>query len=365
MKGKKVDNLKDYRQKIDKINNQILSLLKDRVSVAQKIGKIKQKQNRPIYDPAREKKILKTVVSKAKNLPPAAVEAIFQEIISLCRASELKLKVAYLGPEGTFTHEAATKQFGKSVTFVPCKTISDIFEAVAASRCEFGVVPIENSTEGPVRQTHKLLIEKEVAVCGEIMLPIHHNLLVKASLKIDGISRIYSHPQALGQCRTWLQKNLPKATIKEASSTAEAAKMLRQGKKAGAIANKLAAELYGLKILAPQIEDNSNNTTRFFVLAKNGELLKKKAIKKLKYKTSLLFTVKDRPGVLRDCLSCFADREINLTRIISHPSKKRLWDFVFFIDLDGHFQEKKVVEALAGLEKNCQSLKILGSYSKA
>jgi chorismate mutase/prephenate dehydratase len=277
--------------------------------------------------------------------------------MSGARALQKRPKIAYLGPEATFTHIAAIKRFGSAVEYIKTDSITDVFTEVERRRADFGVVPIENSTEGAVNHTLDMFMESDLKICSEVVLEIEHNLLSKGSL--SSIKKVYSNPQVLGQCRLWLEANLAQVELIPVSSTTKAAQIAAKGKTSAAIASKVAAERYGLKILAESIEDSPHNITRFLVIGKadvepTGN-----------DKTSIMFSVKDRVGVLHDMLGPFKRNRINLTKIESRPSKKQPWKYYFFVDMQGHIKDKKVRQALGELEKYCAYLKQLGSYPAA
>src|SRR3989338_1140902 len=311
------------RKKVDLIDKKILELLNERAKASQAIGKIKIKKGQSIYSPEREKEILDRL--KAMNQGPiteAAIEAIYSEIMSSSISLEKEVRIAYLGPESTFTHQAALKKFGASVKYFPCASISDVFAEVERSRSDYGVVPVENSTEGAVSYTLDMFIESNLKICAELYLPINHNLLSNAT-SLKTINQIYSIPQALAQCRLWLESNLPGVRLMPASSTAEAAKYVSQHvqfkNEIACIASSLAAKEYRLKVMAPSIEDTANNTTRFIVISRLEAKVSGRD------RTSIVFAVKDRVGVLHDSLSYFQKAKINLTKIESRPSKKKIW----------------------------------------
>ncbi len=351
------------RKLIDSIDEKILKLLNERAEASKRIGKIKLKEGQGIYAPHREKEVLDRlkVINKGP-LTPAAIEAIYREIMSSSISLEKEVRIAYLGPESTFTHQAAQKKFGASVQYFPCTNISDVFAEVERGRSDYGVVPVENSTEGAVNYTLDMFIESGLKICAELYLPINHNLLSNAA-SLKKINQIYSIPQALAQCRLWLESNIPGARLMPAASTADAARYVAEHpqfkNEIACIASVLAAKEYHLRVLAPSIEDSANNTTRFIVIARND------AKPTGKDRTSIVFSVKDRVGALHDILLHFQKANINLTKIESRPSKKKIWSYFFFVDFEGHVQDPKITQALANLEKNCTLFKILGSYPKA
>lgn len=353
------DKLKLLREKIDRIDEKILSLLLKRIELVKKIGEIKNINGKPVFDPSREEQIL-TRLKKINldRIPVEKLEPIFKEIFSLSRSYEKKLKIAYLGPMGSFTELATIGYFGNACDFVSTKKIQDVFELTDRRECDYGVVPIENSMEGSVGLTLDLLIDSNVKICGEIYREITHNLL-SLNDNIGSIKRLYSHPQALAQCRTFIDKNLPNLEIIEVESTSEAARLASKDVESCAIASTRASEIYGLKILKSRIEDNTNNYTRFIVIGKTDNAPTGND------KTSIIISLKDESGTLHNALNAFAKYGINLNKIESRPMKKRPWEYIFFIDFDGHLNNKVVKKALYELSRACIFLKILGSYPKS
>ncbi len=352
-------DIKSFRKKIDTLDNQILKLLNQRILAVREIAKLKAKAKQEFYAPHREKKIVERLLKKNKGpLPNEALRGIFQEILNASRTIEKKLRVAYLGPEATFTHLAAVKNFGKYAIFSPVKSIADVFLEVEKGRADYGVVPIENSTEGVINHTLDMFVTSELKICSELLLEISHNLLSKAKDPKE-IKRIYSHPQAIAQSRNWIEDNLPNAELVETSSTARAVEMAEKDPESGAIASRLAASLYDLEIIAEGIEDNVQNFTRFLVIGKSYPA------KSGQDKTSILFSIRDRVGALHDMLVPFRENNINLTKIESRPTKLRAWEYIFFVDFIGHIEDENVRRALRQLEKECLLLKILGSYPRS
>jgi chorismate mutase/prephenate dehydratase len=351
-------NLKDLRKKIDQLDKQITELLNKRADLTFKVGSLKSKKNKQIYSPDREKKVYENVKKNNRGLlKNESLEAIYREIMSASIALEKPIQVAYLGPEASFTHLASLKKFGSSIKYLSCDNITDVFNIVQKAQADYGVVPIENSTEGAVTYTLDMFADSDLKICSEILFKIKHNLLSNA--KKSKINKIYSHPQVFGQCRRWIEKNLPKVSLIEVPSTTKAAQKAKKSKNSAAIASELAAKSYGLNILARSIEDNLNNVTRFLVIGKE------EASATGADKTSVIFSVKDRPGALYEMLMPFKKNNINLTKIESRPSKTRAWKYYFYLDLEGHKNNKKVKESLSELERNCRYFKILGSYPKA
>lgn len=347
--------LEELREKIDAIDAQILALLNERARCAQAIGEIKQSTNGVWYVPEREKAIFDELARKNEGpLPEKAVRGIYREIISATRALEKPVGVAFLGPPDTFSHMAALRIFGAMAEYHPMALVTDIFTEVERQRLDFGVVPVETSMGGGVSDTLDRFMSSDLKIVNEVMLHITHNLLSKSPL--EAVGKIYSNPQAFVQCRLWLKANLPNAGLVETSSTAEAARVATQEEGAAAIASTLAAETYDLNIVAAGIEDAPHNFTRFFVIGR--QLAKPTGHDK----TSILFSVKDRPGALYDLLLPLAKRGISLTRIESRPSRKKAWEYVFFVDIQGHAEEANVKEALDDVATHCTELKVLGSF---
>jgi len=352
------EKIKLLREKIEALDEQIVRLLNERARVVLEVGKVKSEGRMDFYEPKREEEILRRLTSQNSGpFPEPAIATIFREIISACRSLESELTVAYLGPPATFTHLACIERFGSSVRALPKESIQEVFESVEREEADYGVVPIENSTEGSVNRTFDMFIDSEVKICGEILIRVSHALLSKSG-KYEEIHSIYSHPQALEQCRGWLKKNFPQVPLYETMSTAKAAQMGSEDPKAAAIASPFAARLYGLKTIASQIEDHLHNYTRFIIL---GRQIGKRTGED---KTSLLFSIPHAPGSLFRVLKPFAEKGINLTKIESRPVKDRPWEYIFFLDFEGHATEAHVHEALDEMEENVLLMKLLGSYSR-
>ncbi len=348
-------NLNKLRTVIDEIDKNIVDLLNKRAQKTLEIGRLKNKNNAAIYVPAREKEVLaKITEASCGPLNQQALEAIYREIMSASLALEKSITIAYLGPKASFSHLAALKKFGSLVEYFPCNNISDIFTEVEKDNVDYGVVPIENSIEGAISHTLDMLVDSDLKICSQLMLDVSLNILSKRGK--NAIEKIYSNPAVFGQCRIWLESNLPKANLIEVSSTTKAAQITSKEKNSACIASLLAAEIYKLKIIARDIEDSPHNITRFFVIGKHETEPTKND------KTSIVFSIKDRVGALHDMLLTFKKYNINLTKIESRPSKKRAWDYFFFIDLLGHTKDKNVKKALDELDEKTKFLKILGSY---
>jgi chorismate mutase/prephenate dehydratase len=344
------------RAEIDEVDEEIVRLLDRRARLARRIGEIKQKKGLEVFAPARERAVLNRVMAlSVGDFPGSGLETVFREIISSSLSLEARLKVAYLGPEATFTHEAALRSFGTSVELEPQATVSEVFTRVERGEAEHGVVPVENSMEGTVTHTLDELMNSSLKICGEVYLPVSQNLISKES-SLRHVKVVCSHPMALSQAATWLRHELPGARLEEVESTGEAARRAARELGVAAVASVLAAEAYGLNVLARNIQDARTNATRFIVLGRAW------AGRTGKDKTSVVFSVKDRPGVLRDALSAFAEERINLTRIESRPSRKRAWTYVFFADFQGHPEEERVKRALAALEEHCPYVSLIGAY---
>jgi len=347
--------LKSLRKEIDRIDGRIISLLNERSRVGLAIGQEKQKQKKGVYSPAREQQVLNRVKALNKGpLSEEALEAIYREIMSSSLSLEKIKDVAYLGTQGSFTHSAALKKFGSQVHYRPCNSILEIFQRVEKQDCDHGVVPIENTTEGAVTHTLDLLVDSELKICSQILFRISQNLLSKTTM--GRVKKIYSNPHVFGQCRNWLLENLPAAGQIAVSSTTEAARMAAQQKNSAAIASLLAAKVYRLPVLKMNIQDVAHNTTRFLVIGREDVLPTGND------RTSIVFSIKDKVGALHAMLVPFYQNKINLTKIESRPSKKKAWDYYFFVDFEGHRLDKNVQRALHKLEDMCKYLKILGSY---
>ncbi len=352
-------DLGDLRQKIDDIDDEILDLLNQRAGVVIEVGKAKAGQSKEFYVPSRERAIYERLTANNQGpFPSDAIRKVFREIISASLSLEQPMKVAFLGPQGTFTHAAAMQQFGLSAQVVPQKSIPAVFEEVARGRAPYGVVPVENSTEGVVSHTLDMFMESDLKINAEILLGISHFLLSRSGRMAD-IKKVVSHPQALGQCRKWLEENLPDVPLVDVGSTALAAQMVLEDESVAAIASEMAASLYGLQVVKERIEDNPNNFTRFLVIGQ------KTPERSGGDKTSLMFSIKDQPGILYRMLEPFSKRAINLSKIESRPMKKKAWEYIFFLDIEGHIDDEVVAGAVDELKGYCQFLKVLGSYPRA
>lgn len=351
------DSLASLRQNIDETNTALVQLLNKRADIARKIGAVKQQS--ATYVPAREAQVLAAV--QAQNAGPLSGEAltsIFKEIIGACRNLEQRLRVAYLGPEGTYSQEAAMQFAGSTSVFVPCMTIDEVFLTVQKGNADIALVPVENSSEGTVHRTLDLLLESPLHIIGEVMLPIHHQLL-GTQKDVHDIKEVIAHEQALAQCRQWLAKHLPHAVLTPVSSNGEAARQAAKSQTKAAIASRLAADIYKLPIIHANIEDTASNTTRFLAVGTQ------KVPPTGHDKTSLVCSVPNRAGSLNELLSILAKAHINMTKLESRPGGHELWEYVFYIDMDGHQQDTPIAKALNELQALTTFTKVLGSYPKA
>jgi chorismate mutase/prephenate dehydratase len=356
---KALAQVKTLRANIDKVDLQILKLINDRAAMASEIGKLKNEHGSEVFSPAREEEVLKNVLEANKGpLEPVTVRAVFREIISGSRALQKVIKVAYLGPEYSYSHLAAVERFGQAVEYMRVGSIASVFEEVNRGHVDFGVVPLENSTDGGVSDTLDMFMRlPQLKVCAEIRLRIHHNLL--ANTEQEMIRRVYSKPQALAQCRNWLSKNLPHADLKDVSSTAVAAQLAQQEPGAAAVASRQAAVRYGLRILYSDIEDYPHNETRFAIIGHQ------EAARSGSDKTALMFKIAHQPGALFDALEVFKNNKLNLTWIESFPAKTGKQEYIFFVDFEGHVDDPKVKRTLASLQEHCEHLAVLGSFPLA
>ncbi|PKO26301.1 MAG: prephenate dehydratase [Betaproteobacteria bacterium HGW-Betaproteobacteria-8] len=351
------DQLKSHRDRIDAIDDQLLKLVNERAKHAREIGTIKG--GGPIYRPEREAQVLRRLLENNEGpLSDEAVTAIFRSVMSNCRALEKELTVAFLGPLGTFSEEAANKQFGGMTSPIECTSIDEVFRMVEAGKVDYGVVPVENSTEGAIGRTLDLLMMTRASICGEVTLPVHHNLLSQQTDKKQ-IRKLYSHAQSLAQCHEWLNQNLPDIERQAVSSNAEAARLAAQEPGTAAIASRRAGELFGLNLLADNIEDDPKNTTRFLVLASHD------VAPSGKDKTSLLMATRNVPGAIVDLLEPLARHQVSMTKLESRPSRMGVWEYVFFVDIEGHQLDANVAAAMTELQKRASLVKVLGSYPVA
>jgi len=355
------DKLLGIRDKIDAIDKQIQTLINQRAECAQQVAdiKIKAGETEHFYRPEREAQVLMEI--KKRNEGPLGDDAmahLFREIMSSCLALERPIKVSFLGPAGTYNHMAASKHFGSAIDQNPVENIEDIFRTVETGESHFGVAPIENSTEGVISHTLDLLINSSLQICGEVDLRIQHNLISNET-DLKNITKVYSHQQSLAQCRRWLDSNLPNAEHYAVRSNAEAVRIAKEDTNAAAIAGSMAAELYEVPIFKPEIEDEPDNTTRFIVIGRN------QVPPSGNDRTSLLVTTSNKAGALHHLLKPLADRGIGMSKIESRPSRQGVWQYVFFIDIEGHKDDRALAEALTEIEHETAMIRILGSYPKA
>jgi chorismate mutase/prephenate dehydratase len=351
------DHLKKLRERIDALDDQLLQLFNDRAGLAQEVGK--EKGNSVVYRPEREAQVLRRLTGNNPGpLPAQTIAHLFTELISACRAQENLLSVACLGPKGTFSEEAVGKHFGAQAPAVMCASIDDVFRTVESATVGYGVVPVENSTEGAVGRTMDLLLATPLKICGEILLPVHQNVLSKAG-SMEGIKRIYSHAQSLSQCNAWLTQNMPHVEFIPVASNAEAARRAADDADAAAVAGRAAAQHYGLSVMAASIEDQPNNTTRFAVIAAQEVSASGQD------KTSFVMSSQNRPGAIFNLLKPLAEHRVSMTRLESRPSRAGLWEYVFFVDIEGHQNDTVVQAALSEIRERAGFLKVLGSYPVA
>jgi chorismate mutase / prephenate dehydratase len=348
-------SLSEHRQAIDQLDAQIVALLNERTKHVLAIGEIKLKAGEEIYAPHRERVVLERICKlNGGPITNSSLQAIYREVMSSALSLEKSLTIAYLGPEATFTHQAAIRRFGSSLKYASQKTIPDVFSEVSKGRADYGVVPVENSTEGVVTHTLDMFVDSDLKIVSQIVLPISHCLVSKS--KKDQIKKLFVHPQTLAQCRGWIQKNLPHAELIETSSNARSVELTSAEKKTAAIAGVLAAEKYNVPILEHDIQDNSANATRFLVLGRQCSPPTGRD------RTSVMFSIADKVGALHSSLAPFRRYKLNMTKIESRPSKRKAWEYFFFVDVDGHMQDKKLAKALEQLATHCSFLKVLGSY---
>jgi chorismate mutase / prephenate dehydratase len=348
--------LRVHRDAIDALDREILARLSERAMHAKAIGALKADSGSPAWRPEREAQVLARLCEQnAGPLPDEAVIGVFRQVMSACLALEQRLRVAYLGPAGTFSHAAVSRQFGTFVDAVPCATIDEIFRAGEAGRSDYAVVPVENSTEGTVGRTLDLMVTTDLSICGEIKLRVQQNLLSNAP-GLDRVIKVYSHAQSLAQCAQWLARHLPGVERVPVSSNAEAARLAALEPGAAAIAGDIAAPIYGIAVLAPHIEDEPNNTTRFWVLGRQAPGMSGRD------ETSLVMSAANQPGAMHALLEPFARHGVSMSRIESRPARTGLWEYLFFVDLVGHRDDAPVNAALTELAGKALFLKLLGSY---
>ncbi|OQA40723.1 MAG: P-protein [Candidatus Omnitrophica bacterium ADurb.Bin314] len=350
-------DLTHLRKRIDEIDQKIIGLLNDRTKFVREVGAKKIAAGKAVYAPERESEIYRKIdqLAETKGLPKDALKAIYREIMSAALAMEKPLTIAYLGPEATFTHLAALSKFGSSVEYRPCISFTEVFREVEMGRADYGVVPIENSIEGAVNHTLDMFIDSDLKICSEIFYEISHSLMTNAP-DLKRVRRVYSKAEVFGQCRMWLETNLHHAGLVEAPSTAAAAQRAVQEDGAAAIGSKLAATINNLPVLAEAIQDIANNVTRFLVISKQLPAMTKHD------KTSVVVSIRDKVGALYEMLLPIKKHKINMTKIESRPSKKKAWDYYFFIDFEGHVENPRVRKMLSEMERKVKFVKVLGSY---
>ncbi|HWF18569.1 MAG TPA: prephenate dehydratase [Verrucomicrobiae bacterium] len=348
-------NIPEHRKAIDKLDAQIVHLLNERTRHVLEIGDIKLKAGEEIYAPHRERAVLQRVCKlNTGPITEESLRAIYREIMSSALSLEKTMTIAYLGPEATFTHQAAIRRFGASLHYASQKTIADVFLEVTKRRADYGVVPVENSTEGVVTHTLDMFVDSNLKIVAQIILPIQHCLV--SNCKRDELKKLYAHPQSFAQCRIWVQNHLPHIEIIETSSNARSAELAAKEAHSAAIAGVLAAERYGLRILESDIQDNSANATRFLVLGRQCSPPTGKD------RTSIMLSITHEVGALYRALASFRKFKVNLTKIESRPSKRKAWEYYFFVDCEGHKEDRKVAKAIAELERQCNFVKVLGSF---
>lgn len=352
-------DISDIRNRIDEIDAKLVEMINERARCAEEIGRLKNTGAKSIFAPERERQVLAGVLRNNRGpLSDKTMSAIFREVISACRALEKPITAAYLGPAGSYSHIASILKFGESTEFIPANTIPDVFSAVEHKEANYGVVPVENSTEGIVNHTLDMFLLSDLRICAEIYAPISHNLL-SCGTELSQIKRVYSRPEAIAQCRNWLATHLPGVEILEVSSTAKGARMCEGYPTSAAVASSLAAKEYGLNIVAEGIEDNPHNKTRFLVVGYS------RPEPSGKDKTSIVFSVPHKAGSLYHALTVFDQEHINLTMIESRPTKQMPWEYIFFVDCQGHEKDENIQAALKKLSEMALFTRVLGSYPEA
>ncbi|WP_330925617.1 prephenate dehydratase [Candidatus Sororendozoicomonas aggregata] len=365
------ETLDSLRKAIDELDQDIMSLISQRAKCAQKVARIKQAacgdsgEKAVFYRPEREAQVLRKIMARNQGpLNDEEMARLFREIMSACLALEEPVRVAFLGPEGTFTQQATIKHFGHSAVCVPMVAIDEVFREVSAGAVNYGVVPVENSTEGVINHTLDSFMDSSLKICGEVVLRIHHHLMVSENTQKAHISRIYSHGQSLAQCRKWLDAHWPTAERVAVSSNAEAAKRIRGEWNSAAIAGDMAAELYGLDRIAEKIEDQPDNSTRFLIIGHDCVPRSGSDNDRAADKTSIVVSMRNQPGALQAILEPFHVHDIDLTRVETRPSRSGVWNYVFFIDFEGHQDDPVVTKVLERLSDRVNDIKVLGSYPK-
>ncbi|MGF1571712.1 MAG: prephenate dehydratase [Sumerlaeia bacterium] len=350
-------DLNSLRTEIDSIDQELVRLIDRRMEIAREVGKAKATTGAQTYDAGRHHAVIEKAVMRGSGAcPPDSLRIIFRELLSVSLNLQKALRVAYLGPAATFSHQAALREFGSAVNFEAYDQITEVFTAVQNGWTDYGIVPVENSTGGIVHESLDSFIDFQCSICHEVLLPIRHSIL--GNLPLEEVKVLYSHPQPFLQCALWLKEHMPNVELLEMPSTVAGMQKARSTANAAAIGSAVAADFYGLRVLAEGIEDNKDNTTRFLVIGKTD------TPRTGDDKTSLMFTSADKPGALYNVLKPFAERGINLSKIESRPTKKRAWEYVMFVDLLGHRMDVNVQDAIADLEKNCVWCRVLGSYPR-
>ena len=356
------DPLAQLRAELDGVDDEILDVLNRRAQVVQRVATYKKTAGVPYYVSDRERRIIERLTARNEGpFPTDAIRPVIQEIIGACRSLETGVRVAFLGPEGTFTHQAAKLHFGTSARPVPSGTITGVFDEVARGEADFGVVPVENSSEGIVNHTLDSFLDTDLCITAEVLVEVSHCLLVHHDIGETHVERVYSHPQALAQCRHWLETHLPRAALVPTASTADAARAAQTDHRGAAIASDLASKLYDLRVLRRQLQDIGHNRTRFLVIGKPDGAPPPSD----NDKTSVLLVLRDEPGILYKVLKPLSLANVNLSKIESRPSRRRAWEYVFFLDMGGHIADKNLAAVLDEVAKSCELFKILGSYPMA
>ncbi len=353
------DKLKPLRDQIDAIDAQLLALLNERARVAQQVGHVKAETNAPVFRPEREAQVLSRVADTNPGpLLSSDLQSIFREVMSACRALENRVTVAFLGPVGTYSEQAVWRQFGQAVEALSCVSIDEVFRSVEAGTAAFGVVPVENSTEGTINRTLDLLLQTTLSISGEVALPVHHSLMTRSG-NMEQVTRICAHSQALAQCQAWLNQHYPHIERQAVASNGEAARLATEDRQVAAIASEMAAKRYGLSIVHANIQDDPHNRTRFFVV---GRLMPSASGKD---QTSLVLSVPNKSGAVYELLAPLARHGVSMTRFESRPARTGRWDYYFYVDIEGHANDAKVAQALAELQAQAAFFKVLGSYPHA
>lgn len=350
------DKLKPLREQIDSIDSQILDLLNRRARVAQEVGHVKAETNAPVFRPEREAQVLRKVAETNPGpLTSGDVQTVFREIMSSCRALERRVNVAYLGPAGTFSEQAVYQQFGHAVEGVPCASIDEVFRATEAGTADFGVIPVENSSEGAVNRSLDLLLQTTLSISGGLSIPVHHSLMTKTG-SMEGITHICAHSQTLAQCQVWLNQNYPNIERQAVASNGEAARIASEDPTAAAIAGEIAGQRYNLGVVKAHVQDDPHNRTRFVVVGRQQPAPSGKD------QTSLILSVPNKAGAVYNMLAPLATHGVSMTRFESRPARMGTWEYYFYVDVEGHAQDEKLAKALVELKQNAAFFKVLGSY---